>query len=410
MLDITLLRTQPDEARKGIAAKNGDPKLVDRFLELDAQWRALMKEAEELRAEQRKLSKERKIQEATALKERVQVKEDELKGVEGERGGVLREMPNLPLPDVPRGKGAEDNVVLREVGKKRKFDFQPEDYLAIGERLHIVEVKRAAKISGSRFGYLKREAALMEFALVHLAFEALSKEGFVPMVPPVLIDAKMMHGMGFIDVSKDEEEVYHLEKDDLYLVGTSEQSVIPVHADETLLDLPHRHVAFSTCFRREAGSYGKDTRGILRVHQFDKVEMLSMTRPEDSEKEHQLLLSMAEKLMQELDIPYRVVQLCTGDLSRQSAKTYDIEAWLPGAGEYRETHSISNNTDFQARRLGIKYGSERGTGFVHVLNGTAFAIGRAIIAIIENHQQKDGSVRVPEALQKYMGGLNEIKR
>ena len=410
MLDIAFLRKNPDEVRKGIAAKNGDPKLVDRFLELDEKWRALTKETEELRREQKKLSQARKIQEATALKEKVQAKEDELKSIEREREEALRAMPNLPLPDVPRGKNAKDNVVVREAGKKPNFDFQPEDYLAIGERLHVVEVKRAAKVSGSRFGYLKREAALMEFALVQFAFDTLSKEGFVPIVPPVLIEAKMMRGMGEVDEPKDVEEKYFIEKDELFLVGTSEQSVIPVHADETLLELPHRHVAFSTCFRREAGSYGKDTRGILRVHQFDKVEMLSMTRPEDSEKEHQLLLSLAEKLMQALDIPYRVVQLCTGDLSRQSAKTYDIEAWLPGAGEYRETHSVSNTTDFQARRLGIKYGSEQGTGFEHVLNGTAFAIGRAIIAIIENHQQKDGSVKIPEALQKYMHGVKEIRR
>ncbi|MBI1754919.1 serine--tRNA ligase [Candidatus Azambacteria bacterium] len=412
MLDITLLRKQPEEVRKGIAAKNGDPKLVDRFLELDARWRALTKEAEEMRAEQKKLGEAKKIDEAKALKEKAEAKSEELKRTEKEREEALRRMPNLPLADVPRGKSAEENIVLREVGVKTEFDFKPKEYLEIGERLGIIDVKHAAKSSGTRFGALEEEAVLLEFALVRLAFDALVKEGFTPIIPPVLVGAKMMQGMGFVDAPKDAEEAYYIEKDDLFLVGTSEQSVIPLHAGHSFSakDLPHRHVAFSTCFRREAGSHGKDTKGILRVHQFDKVEMLSITAPEDSEKEHQFLLSVSEKLMQALNIPYRVVALCGGDLSRPSAKTYDIEAWLPGSGQYRETHSVSNTTDFQARRLGIKYGSERGTGFAHVLNGTAFAIGRALIAILENYQQKDGSVKIPDALQSQMSGMKEIKR
>lgn len=411
MLDVTLLRKQPEEVKKGIQAKRGDPKLVDRFLELDVRWRTLTKEAEDLRAQQKELSQARKIDEAKALKEQIQEKEKEREGIETEREGVLRRMPNLPFGDVPRGKSSDDNVVLREVGKKPEFSFEPKDYLTLGEQLGIIDVKHAAKVSGTRFGALEGAAALLEFALVQYAMETLVKEGFRPIVPPVLIEARMMQGMGFVDEPKDAEEVYHLEKDDLFLVGTSEQSVVPLHSGQVFktADLPHRHVAFSTCFRREAGSYGKDTKGILRVHQFDKVEMLSVTAPEASEQEHQLLLSLAEKLMGELKIPYRVVQLCTGDLSRQSAKTYDIESWLPASGQYRETHSLSNTTDFQARRLSIKYGSERGTGFAHVLNGTAFAIQRTLIALIENNQREDGSVKIPDVLQKYMGGLKEIK-
>ncbi len=412
MLDITILRAQPDEVKKGIAAKQGDPASVDRFLELDAKWRALTKEVEDMRARQKKLGQEKKVQEAKALKETLHQQEEILQNTEKERVSALRFMPNLPLADVPQGKSSNENVVLREVGAKTEFDFMPKEYLEIGERLGIINTKQAAKSSGARFGALEGSAVLLEFALVQFAFEALMKEGFAPIIPPVLIGAKMMQGMGFIDAQKDAEEAYYLEKDDMFLVGTSEQSVVPLHAGSvfTAKELPHRHVAFSTCFRREAGSYGKDTKGILRVHQFDKVEMLSVTMPEDSEKEHQFLLSVSEKLMQELNIPYRVLALCAGDLSRQSAKTYDIESWLPGSGQYRETHSLSNTTDFQSRRLDIKYDCPRGAGFAHVLNGTVFAIGRMLIALIENYQQKDGSVKIPEALQKYMGGMKEIKK
>jgi len=250
-----------------------------------------------------------------------------------------------------------------------------------------------------------------------IAFDVLTKEGFIPVVPPVMIKAEMVRGMGYVkskvksQKSKIEEEMYFLRDDDLVLVGTSEQSIGPMHADEILQekDLPRRYVGFSTCFRREAGSYGKDTKGILRVHQFDKVEMFSFCKPEDSIKEHKFFLSLEEKLMKLLKIPYRIVQVCTGDLSFPSASTYDLESWMPGQKEYRETHSTSNCTDFQARRLNIRYRAKAGKlNFVHTVNGTAFAIGRTIIAIIENYQQKDGSVKIPEILQKYIK-IKEIK-
>jgi seryl-tRNA synthetase len=261
---------------------------------------------------------------------------------------------------------------------------------------------------------LKNEAVLLEFALVQFALNRLLKKGFIPIVPPVMIREEMMQGLGYIDSEKDREERYFLEKDKFYLVGTSEQSVVPMHADEIFneKDLPRRYAAFSTCFRREAGSYGKDIHGILRVHQFDKVEMVSFMKPEDSREEHKFLLAIQEELIRELKIPYRVVALSTGDLSHPSAATYDIEAWLPGQnegmGQYRETHSCSNTTDFQARRLGIKFRRSGKTEFVHILNGTAFAIGRMLIAILENYQREDGLVRVPEALQSYMGGMKVI--
>lgn len=405
MLDINLIRQNPELVKKGVASKNADSSLVDEFLVLDGEWRNLTAQLDNLRAEQKKLSEERKIGEAKQNKEKIKEREIKLAEIEKRREEILYNLPNLPFEDVPVGKDEAGNVIIREVGKKPKFDFPAKDYLEIAERLDLIDVERAAKVSGSRFGYLKNQAAVLEFALIQFAFDKIISKGFVPIVPPAMIKAKMMKGMGY-----DGEEIYFLKDDDLVLIGTSEQAIGPMHGDEIFeeKDLPKRYVAFSSCFRREAGSYGKDTRGILRVHQFDKVEMFSFSHPEKSEEEHQLFLSIEEELMKELKIPYQVVRLCSGDLSRPSAATYDIEAWLPGQnngkGEYRETHSSSNCTDFQARRLNVRYRDKaEKLNFVHTLNGTAFAIGRTLIAIIENYQQKDGSVLTPEALQKYLG-------
>jgi len=310
------------------------------------------------------------------------------------------QIPNLPLKDVPVGKSEEDNKVVRKYGKAKPG---ANSYLELSEKLDIIDIKRAAKVSGARFGYLKKGLALLEFGLVQLALDILTKQGFIPVIPPVLIKPKMMQAMGYLEQGGD-DEVYHVSKDDLYLIGTAEQSIGPMHAGEIFneKDLPKRYAAFSSCFRREAGSYGKDTKGILRVHQFDKLEMFSFCRPEDSVSEHKFFLSLEEKLMKTLKLPYRVVQLCTGDLSFVSASTYDIETWMPGQETYRETHSASNCTDFQSRRLDIRYRSGQDTNFVHTINGTAFAIGRTLIAIIENYQQKDGSIKVPLALKKYV--------
>jgi len=311
----------------------------------------------------------------------------------------------VKLDTVPTGKDDTENIVLREEGKKPEFNFQIKDYADLGERLDIIDTQRAAKVSGTRFGYIKGGAAMLEFALVNLAMETLAKENFVPIVPPVMLKPEMMEGMGYVE--RGAEEIYYLERDKLYLVGTSEQSIGVMHSGETFeeKDLPKRYAGFSTCFRREAGAYGKDTKGILRVHQFDKVEMFSFCHPEKSMGEHQLLLKMEEKLMQLLELPYRVINICTGDLGDPAAAKYDIEAWLPGQNQYRETHSTSNCTDYQARRLNIKYrdSKTKKPEFIHTLNGTAFAIGRMLIAIIENYQQKDGSILVPKVLQKYTG-------
>jgi seryl-tRNA synthetase len=365
--------------------------------------REFLQKAETLKSKQNKLGRT-EIQEAQRIKVQIKKLEPELAKTEKEFQNLMLQIPNLPLDDVPAGKDEKDNVVLKEEGKKPKFNFQAKDYLEIAEQLDIIDVKRAAKVSGTRFGYLKREAALLEFALISLAFDVLTKEKFIPVVPPVVIKPTMAIGMGFIEQT-DDEEAYYLPKDNLYLTATSEQSIGTMYADEVFneKDLPRRYVGFSTCFRREAGSYGKDTRGIFRVHQFDKVEMFSFCRPDKSKDEHKFLLSLEEKLMQLLKVPYRVVQMCSGDLGVPAASKYDLEAWLPSQNQYRETHSTSNCTDFQARRLKIRYRGDRGLEFVHTLNGTAFAIGRTLIAIIENYQQKDGSISVPKVLQKYTG-------
>lgn len=423
MLDIKFIRQNPDKVKEG-AKKKGVDIDIKRLLEIDRERRDLIQAFEEQRSEQNKesvskITDDKKIKKLKELKNKIKETEEKLKEIEEEYNKLMYQIPNLAEDSVPEGKDENENVVIREVGEKPKFsEFKPKDYLEIAEKLDIIDVKRAAKVSGSRFGYLKGNGALLEFALIQFVFDILIQEKFIPIIPPVFVKPEAMKGMGYIDSEKDKEERYFFEKDNLYLVGTSEQSIGPMHMDEIFdeKELPKRYAAFSTCFRREAGSYGKDTKGILRVHQFDKVEMFSFTKPEESNKEHKFLLSLEEKIMQELKIPYRVVQLCVGDLSRPSASTYDIEAWFPGQalrqgsgqGVYRETHSTSNTTDFQSRRLNIRYKSKNENKYVHTLNGTAIALGRMIIAIIENYQQKDGSVLAPRVLQKYLNGMEFI--
>lgn len=403
MLDIKFLRNYSDKVKEGIK-KKGVRVDIDRLLALDKRKRELLQKTEALRAEQKKTGR-KDIGRAQKIKTEIKRLAPELADVEKELSALLRQIPNLPLDDVPAGKSEKDNVVLRETGEKTKFSFKPRDYLKIAEERDLIDVKRAAKVSGTRFGYIKGGLARLEFSLINLAVENLVSKGFTPIVPPVMIKDEMMEAMGYIDTEADRADKYFFDKDRLYLVGTSEQAIGPLHAGEILEaeELPRRYAAFSTCFRREAGAYGKDTKGILRVHQFDKVEMFAFCRAEDSLKEHNLVLATAEHLMQLLGIPYRVVQLCSGDLARPSAATYDIEAWMPGQNCYRETHSASNCTDFQARRLNIRYRTKNGPAFCHTVNGTALAIGRTLIAIIENYQQKDGSIAVPKALQQYTG-------
>lgn len=405
MLDIKFIRENPDKVKEGIRKKQVKVD-IDHILELDEKRRESIKQAEELRVALNKISQrgidDEERENARKLKVKVKAAELIVNEKEEEIEELMRQIPNLPLEDVPEGKDGSENPVLKEEGKKPKFDFKPKDYLELSENLDLIDVKRAAKVSGTRFGYLKNQAALLEFALVRFAFDTLTKEGFIPIIPPVMLNYKAMSAMGYLDRGAD--EVYHLKKDDLYLVGTSEQPVGAMHMGEVLKEeeLPKRYVGFSSCFRREAGAYGKDTKGILRVHQFDKVEMFSFCHPDKSREEHQFLLSLQEKLMKELKLPYQVIQLCTGDLGSPSAATYDIETWFPSQNRYRETHSTSNCTDFQARRLNVRFKGKEGTDFVHTLNGTAFAIGRTLIAIIENYQQEDGSIEVPKVLRDYL--------
>jgi seryl-tRNA synthetase len=420
MLDIKFIRQNPIKVKEGCQKKQVEVD-IDLLLKLDEKKRNYQIEIEKQRAklnqisdlvnkEKKEIKKKELIKEGQEIKKKIKEEELYLKGVSEEFDKLMLKIPNPPFEDVPFGKDEKDNLVLREVGKIPKFDFKFKDYLTISENFDLIDVKRAGKTSGTRFGFLKREAVLLEFALIDFTLDNLRKEGFIPVIPPVMIKPEMMKGMGYVE--RGGEEIYFVEKDNLYLVGTSEQIIGPMHADETLeeKELPKRYAGFSSCFRREAGSYGKDTKGILRVHQFDKIEMFIFCQPEESKKEHQLLLSIEEKLMQSLKIPYHVVQICTGDLGDPAAAKYDIEAWIPSENRYRETHSTSNCTDFQARRLNIRYRAKDGKiNFVHTLNGTAFAIGRTLIAIIENYQQKDGSIEIPEVLQPYLP-FKEIRR
>ncbi|OGZ17940.1 MAG: serine--tRNA ligase [Candidatus Nealsonbacteria bacterium RBG_13_36_15] len=411
MLDIKLIRQNPEKVKEGLKKKGVSPEIVDQILELDKKRREHIKETENLKTEQNKIGK-KNIEEARKIKAKIAGIAPSLDKIKQEFNDLVLQIPNLPLDDVPVGKNEKDNIVIKEAGERPKFTFKPKSYLEIAEKLDLIDIKRAAKISGTRFGFLKKEAVLLEFALIDLAFDNLTREGFVPIVPPVMLKPEMAQGMGYLEQT-DEEEAYFLPKDKLYLIGTSEQSIGSMHADEILQEkeLPKRYVAFSTCFRREAGSYGKDTKGIFRVHQFDKIEMFSFCHPEKSRKEHEFLLSLEEKLMDCLKIPYRVLKMCSGELGVPAAAKYDIEAWIPSENRYRETHSTSNCTNFQARRLNIRYrdSKRKQLEFIHTLNGTAFALPRTLIAIIENYQQKDGNIKIPKALQKYFK-FNKVGR
>jgi seryl-tRNA synthetase len=369
---------------------------LDRVLELDARWRAIRTELEEVQAEQNRASRGRKgpptpeeREQLAALAARGRALSDEETRLRTEREAALASLPNLPANDAP-----DQDSVLREVGEAGRTG---RDHLELaGPR---IDMEHAAKLSGSRFAYLRGELVLVELALVRFAFERLQAEGFEPVIPPVLVRERALYGTGFLPDT--EQQIYRLADDDLYLVGTSEVALASLHADE-ILDadaLPTRYAGFSTCFRREAGAAGKDTRGIFRVHQFDKVEMFSFVLPEESEAEHERLLAIEESILQELRIPYRVVAIAVDELGASAAKKYDCEAWLPGQGRYRELTSCSNTTDYQARRLDIRYRPPDGRPVtLHTLNGTAVAVGRTIIALLENGQQDDGSVVLPDAL------------
>jgi len=421
MLDIKFIRENPDQVKDSCAKRGIINCNIDELLKVDEKRRKLMAQVENIAAEKNKASKEIASADEKGKKKIIsQMKKTDKKGdkltaelrkIEEQFNSLIFSVPNIILPGVPEGKDDAQNVVIEKVGEPTKFDFKPKNYIELAEDLDIIDTQRAAKIAGSRFGFLKREAALLEFALVNYAFEVLTKKGFIPVIPPVFIKPEMAWAMGYLEQAN-KEEAYHLAQDNLYLTATSEQALGTMRANEVLKEseLPLRYAGFSTCFRREAGSYGKDTRGILRVHQFDKIEMFSFVKPEDSQNEHKFILETEKELMNALKLPYQVVHICSGDLGAPAAEKFDIETWLPSENKYRETHSTSNCTDFQARRLNIKHAGKDGKlELMHTLNGTAFAVGRILIMIIENCQQEDGSIKVPEILQKYTG-FSVIKR
>lgn len=426
MLDIKYIRENPEKVKAGASFKKCKVD-IDLLLKLDAEQREIQAELDAKRSEQKHKSREARGEspELKELKAEVQVLEKHYSELVKSVQGLLYQIPNMPFDDVPIGKDESENVVLREMGVKRNFSFPPKDYLTLAEALDIIDVKTAAEVSGSRFGYLKGAAVLLEFALVQYAFSVLSNEAtlkdivkatgladistkpFLPVVPPVMIKPEVYQKMARLEPI---EERYYIPSDDLYLGGSAEHSMGPMHMDHTFHEneLPVRYVGFSTCFRREAGTYGKDTKGILRVHQFDKIEMESFCLPETSRQEHDFIVACQEYLWQKLKIPYRVIDICTGDMGAPDARQIDIDAWLPGQGTYRETNTADLNTDYQARRLGTKVRRENKTEFVHMVDATAFAISRTPIAIIENYQQEDGSIAVPEVLQPYMFGIKVI--
>lgn len=428
MIDPKLLREHPDLVRAGMQRKHLDPAPLDELLTLDTKRLELRRTTEASQAELNKASQEM-AQASPEQREGVRAQLRDLSdGIKAnntqlaeldERWQVLmRQIPNLPAADVPEGASDKENVVIRTEGTKPEFSFIPKDHEELATALDLLDTERAVKVAGSKFYYLKNELVILEQAVLRFALDVLRAKGFTILSVPHLARADAMYGTGQFATPEDAEngDAYRLERDELYLTGTSEVGLVNYHADEILheSDLTRRLAGISACYRREAGTYGRETRGLYRVHQFHKVEMVSLTRPQDSEEEHSLLLSIAEDLLQKLGLHYQVVLNCGGDLGHPQAKKWDIETWLPGMNKYGETHSCSNDTDYQARSLNIRYrasgeGGEKNISFVHTLNNTAVASPRILVAILENYQNEDGSVRIPEVLLPYTG-FSEIRR
>ncbi|MET8749792.1 serine--tRNA ligase [Streptomyces sp. NPDC004667] len=421
MIDLRLLREDPDRVRASQRARGEDVELVDALLSADERRRSSGMRFDELRNEQKSLGKlipkaspeERAelLTKAEQLKQDVRAAEAEQNEADEAAKKLLLQLGNIVHSDVPVG-GEEDFTVLETHGTIRDFaaeGFEARDHLELGESLGAIDVERGAKVSGSRFYYLTGVGALLELALVNAAIAQATEAGFIPMLTPALVRPRAMEGTGFLGQAA--ENVYHLEKDDYYLVGTSEVPLAAYHMDE-IIDadkLPLRYAGFSPCFRREAGTYGKDTRGIFRVHQFDKVEMFSYVAPEDAEAEHQRLLDWEKQWLTSLELPFQVIDVATGDLGSSASRKFDCEAWIPTQGKYRELTSASNCDGFQARRLSIRYREGKKTAPLSTLNGTLCAVPRTIVAILENHQQADGSVRVPPVLRPYLGGREVLE-
>ena len=415
MIDIKFLRENPDVVRASQKGRGENVELVDQILSIDEIKRAAISEFEALRQEQNVLSKSvgaAKGDEKTALLANAKELADKVKAADSKRAEIeeqakqlVMQLSNLLDSEAPIG-GEEDFVTIEHIGTPRDFTkdgFEPKDHVELGKLLGAIDTERGAKVAGSRSYYLTGAGAMLEFALVNYAISSALKNGFTPVIPPVLVNPSAMEGTGFLGQAA--ENVYRIEKDDVYLVGTSEVPLAAMHMDEILPadKLPMRYAGYSSCFRREAGTYGKDTRGIIRVHQFDKVEMFSFCKPEEAKEEHKRLLQWEKDFLNAMEIPYRVIDVASGDLGSSATRKFDIEAWIPTQGAYREVTSTSNCTEYQARRLNIRYKDADGTKAIATLNGTLVAIPRMIVAILENHQNADGTVNVPAALQPFLG-------
>lgn len=424
MLEMKLIREDPDRVRENLARRN-DPeilRLFDELLAVDKEWRRLFTEAGSLRMMRNKITEEiarmkkqgidpaEKIREAEEIPQRIKAIESEMEARRRRMDELLMRIPNLMDDTVPFGKDDTENVVVRKWGEPREFEFQPKDHIDLAALLDLVDLERAAKVAGARFYYLKNDLVRLNYALVRYGLDFLVGRGFTPFQPPYMMKRKILEGA--VSLSDFEDTIYKVEGEDLYLIATSEHALLGLHADEILdgKSLPLRYCGISPCFRKEAGAHGRDTKGIFRVHQFEKVEQFVFSRPEESRNEHELLIQNAEDFFQSLGLPYRVVNVCSGDLGTVAAKKYDLEVWLPGQGKYREEVSCSNCTSYQAVRANIRFRDRPNepTRYVHTLNSTLVATERALVAILENYQNADGSVDIPEALVPYMQGKRKI--
>lgn len=429
MLDIKFIRQNKEIVKNTIRNKNINLDL-DKLIAADERRRHVLVELEQLRAEQNKRSKgpqsPKDLDELRGMKEKIKLLEKELKIVEDEFNELTLQVPNIPSEDTPIGKDESENKVLRQVGKIPQFNFKPKEHWELGKELDVIDTERAAKVSGARFAYRKGAVVLLELAIIQYTFSILTNEKvlknilkkaklnlsskpFRPILPPVMIRPDVFQKM---DRLEPKEERYYVQSDDIYLVGSAEHTIGAMHMDETFKeeDLPIRYIGFSVAFRREAGSYGKDMKGLIRMHQFDKLEIESFTLPENSQKEQDFIVATIEHMIQTLELPYQVLIMCTGDMGKQDARHIDIEIWMPGQNKYRETHTSDLMTDFQARRLNTKVKRINGElQYVHMNDATAFALSRIVVAIMENYQTEKGTIKIPNILQKYMNGLKEIK-
>jgi len=426
MLDIKLIRDNPDLVKAGLAKKQTDTSLVDRVLQVDAERKILRQETEAKQAEQNQAStrmaaaspeeRENLRGELKALSDTIKASNERLANLDAQWLVLMRQIPNLPAPEVPDGTSDKENQVVKTIGEKPHFDFQPKDHETLCLELDLLDTERAAKVSGAKFYYLKNELVILEMAVLRFAMDVLKAKGFTPMSVPVLVREEAMYNAAHFAAPEDasDGDAYQLERDGLYLAGTAEVGLVNYHAGEILreADLPLRYAGISACYRREAGTYGKETRGLYRVHSFNKVEMVSFVRPQDAGQEHELLLSLHEDLLQKLGLPYQVVLNCGGDLGTPQYKKWDVETWMAGMGKYGETCSASNDTDYQSRRQNTRYrasADEKDIRYPYTLNATAFASPRILIPILENNQRADGSIAIPEVLIPYTG-FSEIRK